>query len=330
MAAVASATVSTRPFAGGLRRIFGSQEMVLLLAIVALFVVVGTINPRFVAERNLQTIFLGNAYIAVAAIGMSMVIISGNIDISVGSLIGVLATVSGSLAVDGWPIVVTWLAPLVLGAMATALMGFFVAYLRIPAIVVTLGMLSILKGGLISVTGGAWISDLPEGYALAQMRPAGIPMPIYFMVVLTFAAFLFMRYTATGRAIYAVGGNAEAARVSGISRRRTIMTVFTLHGVFVGIAAVLFATQLSVIQSTVPPNLELTIITASVVGGVSIMGGTGTAIGSTLAAVLLAAIGSSLIFVNISPYWLRAVQGMLILITVLADLMRRKRQSRAR
>jgi ribose/xylose/arabinose/galactoside ABC-type transport system permease subunit len=104
------------------------------------------------------------------------------------------------------------------------------------------------------------------------------------------------------------------------------MTVFIIHGVFVGMAAVLFATQLSVIQSTVPPNLELTIITASVVGGVSILGGVGTVVGSTLAAILIAAIGSSLIFINVSPYWLRAVQGVLILLTVLADLWRRRRQ----
>ena len=125
-------------FRGGLRRIFGSQEMVLLLSIVALLVVVGAINPRFVAERNLQSIFLGNAYIAVAAIGMSMVIISGNIDISVGSLIGVLATLSGTLAVSGFPIIVCWLAP-ARGrrAWSPALMGFLVAYLRIPSIVVT-------------------------------------------------------------------------------------------------------------------------------------------------------------------------------------------------
>ena len=317
------------PLLRRLRRLLGSQELVLLLCIVVLLLVVGTINPRFLAERNLTSIFLGNAYIAVAAIGMSMVIISGNIDISVGSLIGVLATLSGSLAVAGYPIIVSWLAPLVAGALATALMGFLVAYLRIPSIVVTLGMLSILKGGLISVTGGAWITNLPDGYALAQTRPLGIPAPIWFMVVLTLLAALWMRHSATGRAIYAVGGHAEAARVSGISRRRTIMTVFVIHGVFVGIASVLFATQLSVIQSTVPPNLELTIITATVVGGVSILGGTGTVVGATLAAILLAAIGSSLIFVSISPYWLRAVQGVLILITVLADLWRRRRQARA-
>lgn len=314
----------------GLRRVLATQEAVLLLALVVLVVVVGTINPRFVAERNVQSVLLGNAYIAVAAIGMSMVIISGNIDISVGSLIGVLATLSGSLAVNGVPIIICWLVPLVVGSLVTGFMGVLVAYLRIPAIVVSLGMLSILKGGLISVTGGDWITDLPDGYHLAQLRPLGMPMPIYFMVILTIAAAIWMRYSTTGRSIYAVGGNAEAARLSGISRERTIVKVFLIHGVFVGIASVLFATQLSVIQSTVPPGLELTIITASVVGGVSILGGVGTVIGSTFAAVLLAAIGSALIFVNLSPFWLRAVQGILILITVLADILRRRSQARRR
>lgn len=330
---MATATQSVRAGTLGLaqlRRLLGSQEAVLLGVIVLLFLVVGNINPRFLAERNLESILLGNAYIAVAAIGMSMVIVSGNIDISVGSLIGVLATVSGSLAVAGYPIVVSWLVPILLSVLVMLVIGFMVAYLRIPSIVVTLGMLSILKGGLISATGGKWISDLPEGYHLAQNELLGVPLPVYFMIGLTAAAALWMRYSAAGRAIYAVGGNAEAARLSGISRERTLMMVFAIHGMFVGIAAILFATQLSIIQSTVPPNLELSIITASVVGGVSILGGTGTVIGSTLAAVLIAAIGSSLIFINISPYWLRAVQGILILLTVLADLMRRRRRAARR
>src|SRR5262245_44815222 len=314
----------------GLRRALGSQEAVLFAVLILLFVVVGTINPRFLAERNLESILLGNAYVAVAAIGMSMLIVSGNIDISVGSLIGVLATISGSLAVAGLPIAASWLVPIVVSIAVMLVVGFMVAYLRIPSIVVTLGMLSILKGGLISATGGKWISDLPPGYHLAQNEALGIPVPIFFMLGLTVLAALWMRYSAAGRAIYAVGGNAEAARLSGISRERTLMMVFAIHGLFVGIAALLFATQLSIIQSTVPPNLELSIITASVVGGVSILGGTGTVIGSTLAAVLIAAIGSSLIFIGISPYWLRAVQGALILLTVLADLMRRRRRAARR
>jgi ribose/xylose/arabinose/galactoside ABC-type transport system permease subunit len=307
-----------------------SQEWLLAIAIVALFVVVGLINPRFVASRNVDSILLGNAYIAVAAIGMSMVIVSGNIDISVGSLIGVLASVSGGLAVAGVPSVLAWLIPVGISVLVMMLQGALVAYVGIPSIVVTLGMLSILKGGLISVTGGAWISGLPENYHLSQWSLFGVPMPVFFMVLLTAAAAWWMRNTATGRSIYAVGGNAEAARLCGMPRERTLMMVFAIHGLFAGLAAVLFATQLSVIQSTVPSNLELTIITAAVVGGVSILGGTGTVVGATLAAVLMAAIGSSLIFVNISPYWLRAVQGMLILITVLADIYRRRRRGLAR
>jgi ribose/xylose/arabinose/galactoside ABC-type transport system permease subunit len=324
-----------------LPRVTLSQELVLLFALIALFVIVGIVNPRFVDWnqissgqwgdlRNLKSIFLGNAYIAVAAIGMSMVIISGNIDISVGSLIGILATISGTLAVAGVPIVLCWIIPVIVAIAFTTAMGAMVAYLRIPSIVVSLGFLSILKGGLISATGGAWINALPEGFHLAQMRPLGIPMPIYFMVILTVAAALWMRLSATGRSFYAIVGNAEAARLSGINRESTIVKVFAIHGFFVGVAAILFATQLQIIQSTVPPNLELTIITASVVGGVSILGGTGTVVGSTLAAILIAAIGSSLIFINVSPYWLRAVQGVLILLTVLADLWRRARQARRR
>ena len=309
---------------------FASQEALLALAVISLAIVVGLYNPRFLATRNLSDVLLGNAYIAVAAVGMSMVIISGNIDISVGSLIGVLATVSGTLAVQGAPIILTWLAPLVVGILVMALQGALIAYVRIPAIVVTLGMLSILKGGLISVTGGKWITDLPTGFHLADVELFGaVPMPVFLMIVATILAAWWMHYSARGRAIYAVGGNAEAARLCGISQPRTIVMVFALHGFFAGVAALLYATQLRVIQSTVPPNLELTIITAAVVGGVSILGGVGTVIGSTLAAILIAEIASALVFVDVSPYWIRAVQGVLILVTVIADILRRRRMAGA-
>jgi ribose/xylose/arabinose/galactoside ABC-type transport system permease subunit len=321
-----SAPLRAPPRASLLRRL-SSQEVLLALAIIILALVVGAINPRFLLARNLSDIFLGNAYIAVAAIGMSMVIVSGNIDISVGSLIGVLATISGSMAVAGYPIWLAWGVPVVVGVLVMALQGAVVAYLKIPAIVVTLGMLSILKGGLISVTGGRWISDLPDSFHLADIELFNIlPMPVLIMTVATILAALWMRYSAHGRAIYATGGNPEAARLCGVSPRRTVVMVFALHGFFAGIATLLFATQLKVIQSTVPPNLELTIITAAVVGGVSILGGVGTVVGATFAAILIAEIASALVFVSISPYWIRAVQGGLILLTVVADILRRRRR----
>jgi ribose/xylose/arabinose/galactoside ABC-type transport system permease subunit len=301
------------------------QELVILVALIVLFVGVGLYNPRFISTNNLTSMFVGNAYIAIAAIGMSMVIISGNIDVSVGSLIGVLGTIAGTMAVNGYPVILCWVVPILIGMVINAVVGVLVAYVKIPSIVVTLGMLSILKGGLISVTGGAWISGMPPAFMIAQFRLFGIPSSVYFMVVLTVLAALWMKHSVFGRTIYAIGGNPEAARVSGIRMQSSVVGIFTIHGMFAGIAAILFATQLQVIQSTVPPNLELTVITASVVGGVSILGGTGTVFGSTLAAILFAAIGSSLVFLNVSAYWLRAVQGLMILATVLADMARRRR-----
>jgi ribose/xylose/arabinose/galactoside ABC-type transport system permease subunit len=323
----ATATIgATSARSWGLRR-FASQETLLTVAIIGLAIVVGFVNPRFLAYRNLADVLLGNAYIAIAAIGMSMVIISGNIDISVGALIGVLATVSGSLAVAGAPTFVAWLVPLILGVAVMAAQGAIVAYLRIPAIVVTLGMMSILRGGLISVTGGKWITDLPQDFHLADLNVLGAPMPVVIMVVATALAALWMRYSSRGRAIYATGGNAEAARLCGVNPRRTVVMVFALHGFFAGIATLVYATQLRVIQSTTPSGLELTIITAAVVGGVSILGGVGTVVGATLAAILIAEITSALVFINISPYWTDALRGTLIIATVIADIMRRQRRA---
>ena len=304
------------------------QEIVIACAILVLFAVVSSINPRFLGANNLNTIISGNAYIAVAAIGMAMIIITGHIDVSVGALIGVLATISGTIAVSGAPVWLAWTAPILVGVGVNAVVGMLVAYGRIPSIVVTLGMLSILRGGLVWVTGGAWINNLPPEFLLAQQRFGGVPVPVWFMIVLTIGAFVWMRYSAFGRSLYAIGGNAEAARAAGIPIERRTVQVFMIHGAFAGLATILFATQLKIIQSTVPPNLELTIITAAVIGGVSILGGTGTVIGSTLAAILFSAIGSALIFVNVSAYWLRAVIGVLILATVLVDMIRRNRELR--
>jgi ribose transport system permease protein/rhamnose transport system permease protein len=318
------------------RRLFGSQEGVLLLLLLILIVGVGLYNPRFLTERNLADILNGNAYIAVAAIGISMIIITGNIDISVGAIIGVLVTLSATIAADlpatGLPseivLLVAWTAPIVGGMVLSAVNGFFVAHLGIPAIVVTLGTFSILRGGLVLVVGGNTITQMIPGYGLAQQSLGLLPVPVVIMIVLTLVAFVWMRWSALGRFLYAIGGNREAARLSGIDVRSSLMKTFVIAGAFYGVAAVMYATQFNTIQTVVTPGLELQIITASVVGGVSILGGVGTVIGSTLAAVLVRTIGAALVFVDVSPFWLRAILGVLILVTVLSDVLRRRRQAR--
>lgn len=307
-----------------------SQELILGVIIIVLMLVVGLTYERFRAPNNLWDIFQSNAYIAVAAVGMSILIISGNIDISVGSLVGVLAILSGTLVTSGVPAWLAWLVPILVGALVGAVNGFLVAYLRIPSIVVTLGMLSILKGGLIIVLGGTTIYNMPPEFFLAQQKWLGVPSPVVLMIVITIGAALWMRYSSMGRSLYAVGGNADAARLSGINAQRVVFNAFIINGVMVGICSIMYATQFNSIQASVPVGLELQVITSSVVGGVSILGGTGTVIGSTLATILLSTIRSSMIFTGVSPYWLRAVQGTLILITVLVDILRRRRINQSR
>lgn len=323
-------------FVATARRIFATQEGILALLLILLIVGVGLYNPRFLNERNLTDVFNANAYIAVAAIGISMIIITGNIDISVGAAIGVLVSLSGTIAEvlgnSGVPgpivLVLAWTAPLLGGMLLSAVNGFFVAYLGIPAIVVTLGTFSILRGGLILVAGGNTITDLPDGYGIAQQSVGVVPVSVIAMIVLTLVAFAWMRWSRLGRFQYAIGGNKEAARLSGIDVRSSLMKTFIIAGFFYGVAAVMYATQFNTIQTVVVPGLELQVITAAVVGGVSILGGIGTVIGATLAAILIRTIGVSLIFIDISAFWLRAILGVLILVTVLADVIRRRRQER--
>ncbi len=318
------------------RKVLGSQEGILLLILVVLIIGVGLYNPRFLNERNLTDIFNANAYIAVAAIGISMIIITGNIDISCGAAIAVLWSLSGTIAevlgTSGWPtpvvLALAWIVPIFAGMFLSAVNGFFVAYLGIPAIVVTLGTFSILRGGLIFVAGGNTITRLPDGYGLAQQSIGLLPVSVIIMIILTIVAFAWMRWSQLGRFQYAIGGNKEAARLSGIDVRSSLMKTFIIAGAFYGVAAVMYATQFSTIQTVVPAGLELQIITAAVVGGVSILGGVGTVIGSTLAAILIRTIGAALVFVDISPFWLRAILGVLILVTVLLDVVRRRRQER--
>ena len=332
----AATGVQSNRYWANAKRLFGSQEGILALLLMLLIIGVGLYNPRFLNERNLTDVINANAFIAVAAIGISMVIITGNIDISVGAAIGVLVTLSGTVAVElanaGLPGIVVllaaWFVPVIGGMIISAVNGFFVAYIGIPAIVVTLGMFSILKGGLILVAGGNTITGLPDGFSIAQQSIGALPVSVVIMIVLTIAAFVWMRWSRSGRSQYAIGGNKEAARLSGIDVRRSLMKTFIIAGAFYGVAAVMYATQFSTIQAVVTPGLELQVITAAVVGGVSILGGIGTVIGSTLAAILIRTIGTALVFVDISPFWLKAILGVLILVTVLADVVRRRRQER--
>jgi rhamnose transport system permease protein len=309
--------------------IFDQQESVLILAFLLILGGVTLSNQGFINPSNLVDILYNSSYIGVAAVGMSMIILCGHIDISIGAALGLCATVAGKLAVAGVALPIVFAATIITGGIIGCLNGLLVAYCRIPAIVTTLGMASILKGGLILSTGGRWIYGLPPGFGISRQFILGVPVPICALILLGVAFSIWLKYTPGGRQIYAVGGNAEAARLSGIPVRKVTLGVFVLNGLLVGISAILYATNFTAIQSNVAPGFELTVITSAVIGGVSILGGTGTVAGALMGAVLLQTIGTALVFLHIRAEWFQTVQGSLILLTILLDVFRRRRTSGA-
>jgi ribose/xylose/arabinose/galactoside ABC-type transport system permease subunit len=283
-------------------------------------------TPGFLQTDNLRDILINAAPLVIAACGMTMVIIAGMIDISAGSALAVCAVVAGLTARSGASLPLVILMPMLAGAVIGAVNGWLVAFVRIPAIIVTLGMMSVLRGGIIWWTRGEWIGNLPPSFsAVGRGEIAGIPLPVWIAFGIVLATALLLARTPLGRHIYAVGGNPVAATRMGIPVRRVLWLVFTLHGMLLGLSALVYASRFSVIQSNAGAGFELLAISAVVVGGVNIFGGQGTVWGSAIAGLLLQVISTGLIFRRVSEYWAPSVQGALVLLAVVADALRTRR-----
>lgn len=307
-------------------RRFG-RELSIAAFLVALLAYFGTI-PGFLTTNNLRDILVNAAPLIIASCGMTMVIIAGMIDISAGSALTVCAVVAGMAAKSGAPAAVAVVVPILVGATIGCVNGWLVAYARIPAIIVTLGMMSVLRGGIIWWTRGEWISNLPPWFAtMGRGELAGLPLPVIVASVVVATIALLLARTPLGRYIYAVGGNALAASRMGIAVPRVMWLVFTLHGALIGLASLVYASRFSVIQSNAGVGFELAAISAAVIGGVNIFGGQGTVWGSAVGALLLQVISSGLIFRRVSEYWAPSVQGGLVLLAVVIDSLRTRRKS---
>lgn len=310
------------------RREYGVLGL-LLLAIL----VVTAVNPTFLAAGNLRNVLVQCAPAAIAACGLTLVIVTREIDISVGSLMGLLAAVMGILTSPqraGMPVAVGIALTLVLGAAVGFLNGVLVVFGRVPSIIVTLGMLTALRGLTEVLMGGEWITDLPPALRFFGTGAVlEIPVSLWVAAVVIVCSMALARKTRLGLRIYAVGGNPAAARLAGLSIRRTKIFVFTLTGFLTAVATVVGVTQLSVIESGIGVGFELLVVTCVVVGGTSISGGTGTIAGSLLGVLLLGTVRTFLIFLRLgemSTYWERAIQGAFILAAVLLDHVARRRE----
>jgi rhamnose transport system permease protein len=295
------------------------------LAALCLLALLGVLAPTFFQAANLRDLLTGNAPILVAAIGMTLVILARQIDISIGSQFAICGVTAGLLAKAGVPMPLASLGAVLTGALLGGLNGWLVAGLGLPSIVVTLATMVMLREGLRWATEGVWVQDLPAGFQWLGLGQEAGRIAIPLAALLVFLAFAWgMRNVAAGRAVYATGSDAEAARLAGIRPRRVLFGVFVAMGALTGLAAVLTAIQFIDVQTNAGVGLELRVIAAVVVGGTAISGGRGSLVGTLLGVALLGLVGPALTFLGTQAYWDRALQGLIILLAVSADAFERR------
>lgn len=305
-----------------------SRELSLLLFIGLVAVVVGLKNRAFITGEHWLTLVQESTPTLIGATAIAMVIISGNLDLSVGSALGACAMAAGYAAKAGFSLPTVIFIALGLGAAIGAVNGLLVTRLAIPSIIVTLGMMGIVRGTMLVLTKGYWVIGLPESFRwLGIGELAGVPVPIAIALVTLISVWFVLRQTAWGRDIYAIGNNLEAARLAGIPVRKRVLTVFVACGVLVGLSALVYAARFPVVQSETGKGFELDVITAAVFGGVNIFGGAGSVIGAALGAFAVTVLHSALTFLQLAGEWDKFALGGLILLSVVVDSIRQKRQS---
>jgi rhamnose transport system permease protein len=299
------------------------REYSVVWAIGALLGVLAVAAPAYFSADNLRDLFLANLPVLIIAVGATLVILTGHIDVSVGSSFAVCGIVAGVLANAGVPVWAAALAAVFTGAALGAMNGALVAYAGIPAIVVTLATMIAWRDALRWVTQGTWVHGLPSTFQWLGLPQTWFPFVAAALVTaLVTAAIVAMRHMAWGRFVYAVGSNREAARLIGLQAASLVFSVFVIAGALTGAAAVLNAVRFNQIPANAGLGLELKVIAAVVVGGTTIHGGRGSIGGTVLGVLLLGLIGPALTFLGVSVYWERAIQGAIILTAVAADAVR--------
>jgi ribose/xylose/arabinose/galactoside ABC-type transport system permease subunit len=302
------------------------REGAILVFLAVLGIVLAIFAPTFFSARNFADILINISTVTIAAVGMTAVILTGQIDISIGAQLAACATVVGLLGKAGTPLPLAFLAGIGLGMAFGLVNGFLVAYARIPSIVVTLGTMTILRALMIVLTNGSW-TVLPESFrALGAGTVFGIPNPIIFTLVVLLIGNFLLSHTTWGRSLYAVGSNPAAARLAGISLERTLLSVFIFQGAMIGLTTMAFTTRFTTIEPQAGQGFEFVVITAVVLGGTNVFGGSGTVIGSFLGALLVGVINTALIFLRISVYWEQTVQGLFILLAIILDMLNRTKR----
>jgi len=307
-----------------MKNLLKTRELGILLAL-ALLVLYTTINnSRFLSGQSIRDNLLNTAILAVMATGQAVVVITRNIDLSVGSVLGISAWAVATMMSEhqGLPMIVAILVGLAVGAVAGLLNGVLVRYGKVPALVVTLGTLYIYRGITYQWAGGSQVNadKLPAHFLnFANDNLLGIPWLVLIALIVVGGATLVMRNYRVGRELYAMGSSPQAAELAGIKVARNLLGAFVLSGALAGLAGVLFAARFGTVDASAGTGYELNVVAAVVVGGVAVFGGSGTVWGAGLGALLLTVIGSALAVLEINQFWQQAIVGALIILAICAD-----------
>ncbi len=305
-------------------RVFRLRESGIIVVLALFVAVTAGVQHRFLSASNIQFVLVDATIYALLALGETMVVISRNVDLSIGSVLGLSAYLAGKMFAGhpGMPIVLVFGAGLGVGLGCGLVNGLLVAAGRVPSLVVTLATLYIFRGVDILIVGGGQVtaSTLPASFAgLPTDTVFGVPdLAIAVAVVIAGAAY-YLRSFRSGRELYAIGSNPDAARLAGIGIGKRVLTAFAVSGAIAGLAGVLWAARYGTVDSTAGTSYELTVVTAVVVGGVAIFGGSGSVVGAALGALLLTTINSALYVLGISSFWDQAIAGFLLILAITLD-----------
>jgi rhamnose transport system permease protein len=300
------------------------RELGIVAALALLITVTAILEPRFVEANSLRNLALNASIFAILAVGQTLVIITRNVDLSVGSVLGLSAYLAGDLLANNpnLALPVVFLLGIALGAACGLLNGVLVTWGQVPALVVTLGTLYAFRGLAFLWTDGSQISahQLPDPFLnLGTDSILGVPFLVLIALAVVLVVGQWLRDYRPGRELYAIGSNPEGARLAGVRSNRRVLVAFVVAGALAGLGGVLFTARFGTVDATAGFGYELTVIAAAVVGGVAIFGGTGTVYGAALGALLLGTITSSLIVLRVEAFWQQAAIGALLLVAIALD-----------
>ena len=302
----------------------------IVLALVILIVFFALLAPSFLSVNNVLNILRQVSIVGICTVGMTFVILTGGIDLSVGSILGVCAVVGAILMSSGLPVWLSVVAVIAVGAVTGLLNAFLISEVDIAPIIATLGVMTALRGVAYILTEGLPVYGLPAEFnLLGQGYFLGIPVPVFFLAAAFVVGWFLLSKTTFGRTVYGIGGNLEATRLSGLSVRRATYRIYVLAGTLYAVAALILLSRANSGQPKAGTGYEMDIITACVLGGISVAGGQGRITGVIYGVLIMGVLTNGMVLMNVNEYWQWVVKGTVLLAAVAIDRLSRKRSKTA-